>query len=129
MNTSFNSIEKLKSKKLISELFTNGKSVSAYPLRLVYLKTTFEDPVNLKVGVSVSKRYFKHAVDRNHIKRLMREAYRLNKNDYFNNIATQYAFMILYIGKEGTTFDAINTKTKHLFDKFNKKRDASTSSA
>lgn len=110
--------EKLKSKKLIDQLFTEGQSVSAFPLRLVYLCTTFDDDVVLKTGVSVSKRHFKTAVDRNYIKRLLREAYRLNKATYFNNLTTPHAFMILYIGKEKPTFNQIDATTKRLFEKF-----------
>ena len=110
--------EKLKSKKLIDQLFAEGQSVSAFPLRLVYLQTTFDDKVIAKTGVSVSKRNFKTAVDRNRIKRLLREAYRLNKAHYFNNITTQYAFMILYIGREKPTFTHVEIKMKHLFKKF-----------
>jgi len=74
MNASYPKKEKLKSEKLISKLFLEGKSVSAYPLRMVYLKTTFDEAVKIKAGVSVSKRNFKKAVDRNRIKRLLREA-------------------------------------------------------
>ncbi len=118
MDQSFKKIEKLKSQKLIEKLFSEGKSVAVYPLRLVYLKTTFEDPVKIKTGVSVSKRNFKTAVARNRIKRLMREAYRLNKSDYFDNIPDQYAFMILYIGKTGTDFQTISKKMNTLMAVF-----------
>ena len=118
MKLTFNKTEKLKSQKLIEKLFLEGKSVVSYPLRLVFIETTFDDNVKVKAGVSVSKRHFKNAVDRNRIKRLMREAYRLNKANYFNNITTQYALMILYIGKDGTEFDAVNEKMNLLFDKF-----------
>ncbi|MCF1190377.1 ribonuclease P protein component [Mangrovimonas sp. AS39] len=118
MNHTYPKAEKLKSKKLIEALFSEGKSVSAYPLRMVYIKTHFEDDIPCKVGVSVSKKRFKKAVDRNHIKRLLREAYRLNKWDIFNNIDEQYAFMILYIGKDKLTFHEINDLSKKLFSKF-----------
>ena len=118
MNTTYSRKEKLKSKKLIEQLFQEGRSISVFPMRLVYLKTVFDDGVNIKTGISVSKRNFKNAVDRNRIKRLMREAYRLNKPIYFNNFSTQYAFMILYIGNEKNTFQEIETKMKLLFDKF-----------
>ena len=110
--------DKLKSKKLIEQLFSEGKSVTAYPLKLIYLKTKFEDDCILKTGVSVSKRLHKTAVARNKIKRLLREAYRLNKPLYFNNSSTSYAFMILYLSKDGTTFDDIDNKMKLLFEKF-----------
>lgn len=110
--------EKLKSKKRIDQLFAEGQSVSSFPLRLVYLGTTFDDDVLVKTGVSVSKRHFKKAVDRNRIKRLLREAYRLNKPLLFNNLTTQHAFMILYIGKEKPTYTQVETRMKRLFDKF-----------
>jgi ribonuclease P protein component len=110
---------KLKSKKLIEQLFVEGQSVSAYPLRLVYLQTSFNDDTTEKIGVSVSKRNFKKAVDRNRIKRLLRESYRLHKTTYFNNITTQYAFMILYIGNDKPTLNQIETRMSLLFKKFN----------
>lgn len=121
MSFSYPKKEKLKSQKLIEQLFSEGKSVSAYPLRMVYLKTDFDDDTKFKTGVSVSKRNFKKAVDRNRIKRLLREAYRLNKSVYFNNILSSYALMILYIGKDGTDFDSVETKMKVLLEAFSKK--------
>jgi ribonuclease P protein component len=110
---------KLKSKKLIEQLFVEGQSVSAYPLRLVYIQSSFNDDTAVKTGFSVSKRNFKKAVDRNRIKRLLRESYRLHKTTYFNNITTQYAFMILYIGNDKPTLNQIETRMNLLFKKFN----------
>jgi len=121
MRQNYSKIYKLKSKKLIDELFSEGKSVSAYPLRIIYKKASFVDNVIAKTGISVSKKSFKLAVDRNRIKRLLREAYRLNKASYFNNITTQYTFMILYIGKEKMDFHYIESKMNMAFQKFLKK--------
>jgi len=118
MKASFSKKEKLKSKKLIEQLFTEGKSILVYPLRLIFMETAFDDYVKLKVGVSVSKRNFKKAVDRNRIKRLLREAYRLKKHTYFNNTTTQYAFMILYIGNEKPIYKHLEAKMKLLFKQF-----------
>ena len=118
MKFPFKKREKLKSQKLIEKLFLEGKSITAFPLRMLYLQTDFEDGSKLKTGVSASKRNFKKAVDRNRIKRLLREAYRLNKAEYFNNITTSYALMILYIGKDSTDFDSVNLKVKLLFSNF-----------
>ena len=121
MKFTYSKKEKLKSKKLIDKLFTEGQSISAFPLRLVYMQTTFDDNIVGKTGVSVSKRNFKTAVDRNHIKRLLREVYRLNKTKYFNNITTQYAFMILYICTNKPTFNEVENRMKLLFEKFQTK--------
>lgn len=121
MKFTFNQKEKLKSKKSIEQLFTIGQSVAVYPLRLVYLPTVFDDGILIKTGVSVSKRHFKTAVDRNRVKRLMRESYRLNKAVYFQHINTPYAFMILYISKDKLTFTQVENKMKLLFEKFSNK--------
>jgi len=118
MSFKYGKKDKLKSKKHIEQLFAEGKAVTVYPLRLVYLKTEFNDDSILKTGVSVSKRLHKTAVARNRIKRLLREAYRQNRPQYFNNSTTSYAFMILYLSKDGTTFEALNGKMKLLFEKF-----------
>ncbi|WCO01691.1 ribonuclease P protein component [Psychroserpens ponticola] len=121
MSFSYPKKEKLKSQKLIDRLFSEGKSISSFPLRMVYLKTDFEDHTQFKTGVSTSKRNFKNAVDRNRIKRLLRESYRLNKAVYFNNISESYALMILYISKDGTDFESVDIKMKQLLDTFSKK--------
>jgi ribonuclease P protein component len=118
MKFTYKKKERLKNPKLIEKLFLEGKSISVFPFRLIYLETTFEDGSKIKTSVSVSKRNFKKAVDRNRIKRLLREAYRLNKPEYFNNITTSYALMILYIGKDTTDFDSVNSKLKLLFSTF-----------
>lgn len=114
MDFTYKKKEKLKSKKAVDQIFTNGKSISAYPLRLVFVKNN----TSLKVGVSVSKRNFKNAVHRNRIKRLLREAYRLNKSVLYDNQLTDYAFMIIYNHKDMPDFELINEKTKKLFHKF-----------
>ena len=121
MSTSYSKKEKLKSKKLIDQLFTEGQYVSSYPLRLVYLPNNSENTTITKTAVSVSKRNFKSAVNRNRIKRLLRESYRLNKTSYFTTLKTPHIFMILYIGKETPTLNQIEKKMNHLFEKFSNK--------
>jgi len=114
--------EKLKSKITIDLLFSKGKSVSKYPLRLVFVESDYGIPVDseqkLKMGVSVSKKYFKRAVDRNYFKRVLRETYRLNKHILTDNLEKKYAFMFFYQTKERLSYEEINTKTIQLFEKF-----------
>ncbi len=121
MSFKYSKKDKLKSKKRIEQLFNEGQAITVYPLRLVYIKAEFEDDGNLKTGVSVSKRLHKTAVARNRLKRLIREVYRLNKPLYFNNSSASYALMILYLGKDGTTFDKLNSSMKLLLQKFTDK--------
>lgn len=110
--------EKLKSRKTIEVLFTAGKSVSVYPLRLVFVPVDYLENTTLQMGVSVSKRYFKKAVDRNYFKRLLRESYRLNKSILHENLEQKYAMMLLYQSKEKLSYQEVEAKTKVLFEKF-----------
>lgn len=83
----FKKAERLCSKKRIETLFAGGsRAISAYPLRVVFRErgeTDGEQEV-ISILITVSKRHFKHAVDRNRTKRLIREAYRLNKQLLLN---------------------------------------------
>jgi ribonuclease P protein component len=122
MNFTYPKTEKLKSKITIDLLFSEGKSVSKYPLRLVFVKSDYGIPEDsdqkLKMGVSVSKKYFKRAVDRNYFKRVLRETYRLNKHILIDNLDKKYAFMFFYQTKERLSYEEINSKTVQLFEKF-----------
>ncbi|SNR60843.1 ribonuclease P protein component [Maribacter sedimenticola] len=117
MDQTFGKKEKLKSKVLITKLFDEGKGISSFPLKLIYLPVT-NHSVSFKTGVTVSKRNFKSAVDRNRIKRLLREAYRRNKALVFNNTEGNYAFLFLYLGKEMPSFEQLDHKMKLVLNKF-----------
>lgn len=84
--------ERICSKKLINELFTgNGRSMTAFPLRVVFMKRTIvDDQPRAAMLVSVPKRYFKHAVDRNRVKRQVREAFRRNKSIITQNLTDDH---------------------------------------
>ncbi|RBN49924.1 ribonuclease P protein component [Flavobacterium psychrolimnae] len=118
MNFTYPKNEKLKSKITIGLLFTEGKSVSKYPLRLVYKASSLSEGEKIKMGVSVSKKNFKKAVDRNYFKRVLRETYRLNKHLLIDNLDQPYSFMFFYQTKDRLTYEEINTKTIQLFEKF-----------
>lgn len=117
MNNTYPKSERLKSKYIIDLLFSKGKSVSKYPLRLVYMPLEeCDEPI--KMGVSVSKKHFKKAVDRNYFKRVLRETYRLNKQLLLDNTSKPYAYMFMYQSKDRLSYEEINTKTIQVFEKF-----------
>ena len=72
--------ERIKQKKLFDLIFDQGKSFRVHPIKLVYKETDYREDHPVKIAVIVPKRWMKHAHDRNRQKRLMREAYRLNKS-------------------------------------------------
>jgi ribonuclease P protein component len=107
----FSKAERLCSKKLISELFARGSAFNLYPLRFVSLKAEAPSPEFPQVLISVSKKYFKRAHDRNRIKRQIREAYRLNKHQLLSENGQFYAVLgIIYIGKEKAAYNLIEKK-------------------
>ena len=110
--------ERLKSKKLIEMLYKEGKSVKTFPLRMIYLQTNHTSNFPAQVGVSVPKRNFKSAVDRNRIKRLMRESYRLQKEIVYNNLDAPYVFMISYLGKEEWKYEDLYPRMEKLLKLF-----------
>ena len=110
--------EKLKSRKTIDLLFSKGKTISKFPLRLVYVEVNLDVNEKIKFGVSVSKKHFKKAVDRNYFKRVLRECYRLNKNILLSKTDKKYAMMFFYQTKDRLSYHEINEKTQLLFEKF-----------
>lgn len=87
----FNKSERLCSKKLIERLFAGGnKSFPAFPIRIVYMYLKPEEnEADVSILISVPKKRFKHAVKRNHVKRQIREAYRLNKHILLDALQTE----------------------------------------
>lgn len=91
---------------------------------MVYKQLNFEDEVKIKAGVSVSKRNFKKAVDRNRIKRLLREGYRLNKHILHDGLNQKYVCMFLYLSKEMPNFEEVNIKMERILKKLAEKENS-----
>ena len=109
----FNKEERLSRKKLIDELFKNGSSFYFHPFRIYYLKKSFESLWPAQVLITVSPRNFRHAVDRNRIKRLTREAYRLNKHRLLESLSKNNQQMLIgfvYSDKKIESFELIQKK-------------------
>ena len=122
-NYTYPRTEKLKSRKLIQQLFAEGKSVTASPVKCFYLVNPPELSETLQTGVGASARNFKKAVHRNRIKRLLREAYRLNNQALHQKLEEKkirVALFILFIGKELPTLPIIETAVQTALEKLRK---------
>ncbi|WP_316794621.1 ribonuclease P protein component [Pedobacter frigoris] len=120
MNT-FNKEERLCSRKLIDLLFKNGSSFLLYPYRVSYLLTATSHQFPVQVVINVSKKRFKKAVDRNRIKRLTREAYRLQKQEYLYALIPESEKLLLlsiqFIGKKIYDYPFFEKKLSGVFKK------------
>ncbi|WP_044172595.1 ribonuclease P protein component [Flectobacillus major] len=127
MKKTFKKSERLSSKKIIESLFDKGseqtKSVFLYPFRVSFLEKNTDTPSTElpQILISVSKRYFKHAVDRNLIKRRTREAYRLNKQLLLQkNTQPLPAYIaFVYIAKKIEDYAKIEKAMKGILYKMN----------
>ena len=117
---------RLKSRKVIDQLFKGGRSFTVQPFRVIFQCTkmpVITAAMQLQAGFSVSKRHFKKAVDRNRIKRLMREAYRLQKNELELMIKihpVNLVFFIIYTGKDLPDYQLVFEKVKGILLKLQK---------
>lgn len=110
----------MKSRKLVDELFASGTSVSVFPLRVffAFLPVTSADDSYSKIGVTASRRNFKKAVDRNCIKRLLRESYRIQKHELravLANSGFKVHVFFIYVDKQLPAYQVVfNAMTKCL---------------
>lgn len=111
---------RLKSKKRIEKLFKNGQSFGMYPLRAVW-DPVEQNPENcpIQIGVSVAKKKFPHAVDRNRLRRQVREAFRIHQG-LIGTGRRPVVLMVLYTATEALPFSVIEAAMVRLLKKMSK---------
>jgi ribonuclease P protein component len=116
----FKSKERLKSRKQIASLFETGKIIHAYPYKGLYKISLQENEFPAQFAVSVSKKNFKRAVDRNRIKRKIRETYRLQKQELYqvlNEFDQNIVLFVIYTAKQEVEFQTIQKGMQMLIRK------------
>jgi ribonuclease P protein component len=106
----FRNSDRLKRRKVIEAIFASGQGVRAFPIQLIWTTAQRQGPGHIQAGFTAPRRKFKRAVDRNLIKRRMREAYRLNKHLIPEGIITeneQIVVMCIYMSGDILAFDSI----------------------
>jgi ribonuclease P protein component len=112
--------QRLKSKKTSELVFATGLKIKASPIIVRFLDTPLREPVAAQVMVTVSKRKFKRAVDRNRIKRLMREAWRLEKPALENRLIAdekQRAIVFIFVGNAMPDYETVRLTIASLVHK------------
>lgn len=105
---SFKKEERLTSKKQFEKLFAGGDSFLVYPLKIVFIEIEVSGNYPVKAAFAVSKKNFKKAVDRNTLKRKMREAYRINKHLLYADLQNKHiALAFIYIAKDELPYNQI----------------------
>lgn len=116
----FSAKEKLKSRKQIGRVFQEGRHINLPSLRISWILEPGNSGEPLQAGVGASSRHFKHAVDRNRIKRLLREAWRLQKQPLRTKLATHQQHMavfLIYTGKDLPTYDDVYPRVGEAIEK------------
>lgn len=119
MDLSFKKTERLSSQKAIESLIKNGSVHFLFPLRVVWMVTDFPISGPAQVAFSVPKKRFKRANKRNLIKRRLREAYRLNKNNFYQDLhqkGIHIQLLIVYIAPEILSYQKIEPKIKSILE-------------
>lgn len=115
---SFKKSERLCSKKAIDKLFSDGETFLSYPLKVGFIEIANTSRSPAQAAFTVGKRNFKSAIQRNLIKRKLREAYRLNKNTLYKGLGEkQVAVFFIFIGKETPDYMLVESAMKKAINK------------
>ena len=116
----FRKSEKICNQKQIDNLFKDGKSLKSGLFRILYLETEAQGASPVQLLIAVSKKNLRHAVTRNRMKRLIREAYRLCKHkliDTYTNAGKHCDIAVVFIGKQCVTLAETHIAINELLDR------------
>ena len=119
----FRKAERLNGRKAIEQLVASGRNIVIAPFRLMWIPIVLPTNFPAQIAFSVPKRNFKRAVDRNRMKRIMRESYRKNKSDIYTLLTErklQCALLLNYSGKTQINFVEADEKIKQILQRFAK---------
>jgi ribonuclease P protein component len=113
MRQTFRKEERLKSSKVIKQLFSQGNSFLVHPFRVNWISGEEKKKFPARILIGVSKKNFRKAVERNRLKRVIREAYRKNKSVLYQYLEDRHSycdFSVIYIGKTEEEYSVIEEK-------------------
>lgn len=119
MDFRFPKSERLCHQQLFNELMTNGNGLTVYPFRLVWVETELPEDVPYQIAISVSKRRFKKAVDRNRVKRIIREMWRHRRPAVITTLNDRkFALLLVYLSNEILPREELETAMTKCVDKW-----------
>lgn len=117
MDFTFDKTERLCSKKALDDLFSGGKSKSAFPVKVIYKSSSYESAFPARVVFIVPKKKHRRANKRNTIRRRMREVYRLHKHTLYESLADKKLdIMFVYLSTEVSEYQQIETVMRSLME-------------
>ena len=123
LRSTFQKSERLTSRKLIEKIVDDGNAIRQHPFRLGWTIAELKSDFPAQIALTVPKRFFKRAVDRNRIKRLMREVYRTNKHNIYSLLDSkkiQCALLLVYTGRHIPEFKEVEKKLLLTLQRFEK---------
>ncbi|MEP7263241.1 MAG: ribonuclease P protein component [Bacteroidota bacterium] len=110
---SFPAFERIKSRRIFDALFLHGTALKQYPIQMIWMEVPYNAASPVKIAVSAPKRFMRNAVDRNRMKRMVRESYRINKHPLQQTLtAANKSLVLLFIVQSKTQLSFTETQEK-----------------